>query len=91
MATIPIDGVTYDEATQPCEIAAALRVVKVKRTVGGQLLETEIRSPVSQNRIKLQEVPIAELNSLIEHYENACSVLTGSTRRRYRKTFRYSC
>ena len=89
MPVITIDGVSYDSVTQPCEIAAALRVVKTKRAMGEQLVETEIRSPVSQKRIKLREAPVSELNDEIAYYDGLCAAKTGGPRGRFRKTMRY--
>ena len=89
MTAIKINGVTYTTETQPCEIAAALRVVRTKRAMGEQLLESEIRSPVSQNRLRLKDVPISELNEEIAYYDGLCAAKTGGTRARYRKTMRF--
>jgi hypothetical protein len=89
MPTIKIEGVTYDVSTQPCEIAAALRVIRTKRAMGQQLVETEIRSPVSQKRLRLKEVPPAELNDEIAYYDGLCAAKTGGKPNRYRKTMRF--
>lgn len=90
MPVINIEGATYDVTTQPCEIAAALRIVRTKRAMGQMIVETEIRSPVSQNRLKLKEVPLSELDNEIAYYDGLCSASTGSSaRNRYRKTMRY--
>lgn len=89
MATIVIQGVTYDVTTQPCEIAAALKVVRTMRAMGQQVLETEFRSPVSQRRIRLKDVPLSELNDEIAYYDNACSAKSGGGRNRYAKSMRY--
>lgn len=89
MATIVIQGVTYDVALQPCEIADALRVVRTMRAMGQQVLETEFRSPVSQRRIRLKDVSLSELNDEIAYYDSACNVKNGRGRNRFAKSMRY--
>lgn len=88
MAVIVIEGVTYDVTVQTCEIAAALKVVRTKRAMGQQVLETEFRSPVSQRRIRLKDVPLSELNDEIAFYDRACSLKSGG-RNRFAKSMRY--
>lgn len=88
MAAVKINGVTYDTEIQPCEIAEALRAVKIMKASGQMVTESEIRSPVSQRRIKVSEGSASDLDELIAFYGAACTLKTKGTRGRYAKRMR---
>jgi hypothetical protein len=51
MATVKLGGVDVDQE-DPCALYQALYSAKLQLLAGERVEETEIRSPVSQNRIR---------------------------------------
>ncbi len=88
MTTIMLGGVAVD-LDDPCALYAALYAAKLKLLGGEQLEESEIRSPVSQNRIRLSIANIPAIERELMRLSAACTLKTTGQRGRYRKTMRY--
>lgn len=86
--TIKIGGVDYS-TDDPCTIADALRGVKAQRSAGEQILETERRSPVSQERLQFQPASSSDITSEIAYWDNLCKIKTTGRRSNYAAGFRY--
>lgn len=88
MATmITIAGVTVD-AEDPCALYQALYAAKLKLLAGERIEETEVRSPVTHQRIKVSGTSIAALDAELMRLATACSAKNGK-RSRYAKTMRF--
>jgi hypothetical protein len=89
MATIvKIDGQLVD-IEDPCALATALRGVRYKRLSGGQIEESEIRSPVMHQRIKVASSTLAQLDAEINRLDDLCRKKNGQCRVGRRWSFRY--
>jgi hypothetical protein len=85
---VKIDGVLVD-IEDPCALATALRSVKYKRIAGGQIEESEIRSPVMQQRIKVASSSLTDLDAEINRLDDLCRKKNGQCRVSRRWSFRY--
>ncbi|ARO22936.1 hypothetical protein TAL182_CH01123 [Rhizobium sp. TAL182] len=85
---VKIDGVLVD-IDDPCALATALRAVRYKRITGGQIEESEIRSPVMQQRIKVASSTVAQLDAEIQRLDDLCRQKNGQCRVSRRWRFRY--
>lgn len=85
---IKIAGMTVD-ADDPCSMYAALAAVKAKRLAGEQIEESEIRSPVMQQRVKLASSSIADIDKELVRLQAACQAKTNGCRpsRRWKLRF----
>lgn len=90
MATIVLGGATVD-MDDPCALYQALYAAKLKLLAGERVEETEIRSPVSQNRIRVSIANMAAIDAELQRLSVACTAKTTGQPGRYRKTMRYSC
>lgn len=88
MTTVTINGVAVDLA-DPCALWEALYAVKLRLLAGEEIEETEIRSPVSQNRIRIARGNMAALDAELMRLQSACEKARTGKRIRYRKTMRY--
>ena len=79
MNMVKIDGAMVD-MDDPCALATALRGIKYKRVAGGQIEESEIRSPVMQQRIKVASSSLADLDAEINRLDNLCRQKNGQCR-----------
>lgn len=84
---VKIGGVLVD-AEDPCALYAALAAAKAKRLAGEQIEETEIRSPVMHQRLKVASSSIADIDKELVRLQAACQAKTGCRPSR-RWTFRY--
>lgn len=85
---VKIDGAMVD-IEDPCALATALRGVKYKRVSGGQIEESEIRSPVMQQRIKVASSSLSDLDAEINRLDDLCRQKNGQCRVGRRWAFRY--
>lgn len=85
---VKIDGVMVD-MEDPCALAMALRAVRLKRLSGAQIEESEIRSPVMHQRIKLASSSLADLEAEITRLDGLCREQNGQCRVSRRWNFRY--
>lgn len=85
---VKIDGVLVD-IDDPCALATALRVVKYKRISGGQVEESEIRSPVMHQRIKVASSSLGDLDAEINRLDDLCRQKNGQCRVSRRWSLRY--
>ncbi|MDO3434341.1 hypothetical protein QWJ46_16800 [Rhizobium sp. CBN3] len=85
---VKIDGVLVD-IEDPCALATALRGVKYKRISGGQVEESEIRSPVMHQRIKVASSSLADLDAEINRLDDLCRQKNGQCRVSRRWSLRY--
>jgi hypothetical protein len=90
MATIKLGGAVVD-MDDPCALHQALYSAKLKLLAGEQMEETEIKSPVSQNRIRVSKANMAAIDAELQRLAAACTKKTTGQSGRYRKTMRYSC
>ncbi|WP_145964862.1 MULTISPECIES: hypothetical protein [Rhizobium] len=85
---VKIDGVLVD-IDDPCALATALRGVKYKRISGGQVEESEIRSPVMHQRIKVASSSLGDLDAEINRLDDLCRQKNGQCRVSRRWSLRY--
>ncbi|MDI7864308.1 hypothetical protein MRS76_20425 [Rhizobiaceae bacterium n13] len=85
---VKIDGTLVD-MDDPCALATALRAVRYKRISGGQIEESEIRSPVMHQRIKVASSTIAQLDAEIVKLDELCRQKNGQCRIGRRWSLRY--
>ena len=85
---VKIDGAMVD-MDDPCAMATALRGVRIKRVTGGQIEESEIRSPVMHQRIKVASSTIAQLDTEIQRFDDLCRQKNGQCRVGRRWSLRY--
>ncbi len=85
---ITIAGMPVD-ADDPCAMYAALAAVKAKRLAGEQIEESEIRSPVMQQRVKIASSSIADIDKELVRLQEACMAKTNGCRpsRRWKLRF----
>ncbi len=85
---ITIAGMLVD-AEDPCAMYAALAAVKAKRLAGEQIEESEIRSPVMQQRVKIASSSIADIDKELIRLQAACQAKTTGCRpsRRWKLRF----
>ncbi len=73
----------------PCALYVALYGVRVKRLAGGQLEESEIRSPLMHQRIKLNSSSMSDIDGELARLKAACELKTNGQRTRYAKRIRF--
>lgn len=82
-------GGTLIDVEDPCALYAALAAAKAKRLAGGQVEETEIRSPVMHQRLKVSSSSIADIDKELVRLQAACQAKTSGCRPGRRWQFRY--
>lgn len=87
MPTITLAGVSVD-AEDPCALYQALYSAKLKLLAGERIEETEIRSSVSQRRIKVSLASMKDIDAELLRLASACSAKNGK-RSRYAKEMRF--
>lgn len=85
---VKIGGVTVD-ADDPCALYAALAAAKAKRLAGEQVEETEIRSPVMHQRLKVAASSIADIDKELVRLQAACQAKTTGCRPSRRWSLRF--
>lgn len=88
MSTIKIAGATAD-TDDPCALYQALYIAKIKRLGGEQIEETEIRSPVMHQRLKVASCSIADIDAELVRLQAACQQKTTGCRPSRRWKMRY--
>lgn len=86
--TVKIGGVMVD-IDDPCALYAALAAAKAKRLAGGQVEETEIRSPVMHQRLKVASSSIADIDKELVRLQAACQAKTSGCRPGRRWSLKY--
>lgn len=76
---IKIAGFLVDPE-DPCAMYAALATAKTKRLAGEQIEESEIRSPVMQQRIKVASSSMADIDKELVRLQAACQAKTTGRR-----------
>ena len=90
MANMVIIGGASIDANDPCALYQALYAQKLKMIAGERIEETEVRSSVSQRRIKLSPANMAALDAELMALSAACSAKSGGGRRaRYAMSMRF--
>ena len=89
MANVTINGVIVD-IDDPCALYQALYSAKLRLLAGEEVEETEIRSPVSQNRIRVARANIGAIDAELMKLAAACHAKTSGKRARFAKGMRYS-
>lgn len=84
---IKIAGVTVD-AENPCALYQALYSAKLKLIAGERVEETEVRSPVTHQRVRVSVGSVAALDAELMRLAAACSALSGK-RSRYAKSVHF--
>lgn len=84
---IKLGGVEVD-AEDPCALYQALYAAKLKLLAGERVEETEVRSPVTLQRVRVSVANIAALDDELMRLAAACSAKKGK-RARYAKTMRF--
>lgn len=82
-----IAGVQVD-AEDPCALYQALYTAKLKLIAGERVEETEVRSPVTHQRVRVAVGNVAALDAELMRLASACSAKQGK-RSRYAKTVRF--
>lgn len=87
---IKLNGTMVD-TSDPCALWQALYAVKLKRLAGGQIEETEIRSPVTHRRLKAASCSMSDLDAELDKLGTACALKTNPTaqRTRFAKRIRF--
>lgn len=87
---VKIGSATVD-AEDPCALYAALYAVRAQRLAGGQIEESEIRSPVMQQRIKVASSSMSDIDAELSRLNAACELKTTGkvTRTRFAKRIRF--
>jgi hypothetical protein len=85
---VKIAGIPVD-ADDPCALYAALAAAKAKRLAGEQIEESEIRSPVMQQRVKVASSTIADIDKELVRLQAACQAKTTGCRPSRRWSLRY--
>lgn len=85
---VKIGGILVD-VEDPCALYAALAAAKAKRLAGGQVEETEIRSPVMHQRLKVASSSIADIDKELVRLQAACQEKTSGCRPSRRWRMRY--
>lgn len=88
MNSVKIGGVTVD-VEDPCALYAALAAAKTKRLAGEQVEETEIRSPVMHQRLKVASSSMADIDAELVRLQAACMAKTNGCRPSRRWKFRF--
>jgi hypothetical protein len=94
MANLVTIGGTRVDAADPCALWQALYAAKLKLLANENVEETEVRSPVSQRRIRLSAATPALLKALDDELRllaSACTLKTTGQRSRYAKKLRFVC
>ncbi|WP_107341040.1 hypothetical protein [Agrobacterium pusense] len=90
MANMVKIGSAMVDVEDPCALYAALYAVRAQRIAGGQIEESEIRSPVMQQRIKVASSSLADIDSELSRLRAACELKTTGRRTRFAKRIRFS-
>jgi hypothetical protein len=88
MTMVTINGSSVD-VDDPCALYQALYAVKLKILAGDHVEETEVRSPVTLNRIRVAAANLAAIDRELMKLSEACTLKTTGRRARYRKIMRY--
>lgn len=86
--TVKIAGLLVD-VDDPCQLYAALAAAKAKRLAGEQVEESEMRSPVMHQRIKVSSSSIADIDKELVRLQAACQAKTTGRRPGARWQMRY--
>lgn len=87
MTPIKLAGVEVD-ADDPCALYQALYAAKLKLLAGERVEETEVRSPVTHQRVRVAVGNIPALDAELMRLAAACSAKQGK-RSRFAKTLRF--
>lgn len=85
---VKIAGLLVD-IDDPCAMYAALAAAKAKRLAGEQVEETEMRSPVMHQRIKVASSSLADIDKELVRLQAACQAKTSGQRPGRRWQMRY--
>lgn len=85
---VKILGISVD-IDDPCALYAALAAAKAKRLAGEAIEETEVRSPVMQQRVRVASSSIAEIDKELVRLQAACQAKTTGCRPSRRWRMRY--
>ncbi|MCC4296305.1 MAG: hypothetical protein R3184_13970 [Aurantimonas coralicida] len=83
-----IGGVSVDPA-DPCATWQALYAVRLQFVAGQRTEEIEVRSPVSNRRVKFGAANIAALDQELARLAKACDEKNGKPRTRFAKSVRF--
>ncbi|KQV27591.1 hypothetical protein ASC97_04230 [Rhizobium sp. Root1203] len=86
--SVKIGSVTID-ADDPCALYAVLYTARVKRLAGEQIEESEIRSPVMHQRIKVASSSITDIDKELVRLQAACQAKTTGCRPTRRMRLRF--
>jgi hypothetical protein len=85
---VKIGGIIVD-VEDPCALYAVLAAARTKRLAGEQLEESEIRSPVMHQRIKVSSSSIADIDKELVRLQAACQAKTTGCRPTRRMRLRF--
>lgn len=88
MTMVTINGSSVD-ADDPCALYQALYVVKFKILTGEYVEETEVRSPVTLNRIRIAAANLKAIERELGDLKDACMRKRTGSPARYRKIMRH--
>ena len=85
---IKLGGVEVDQ-DDPCALWQALYGAKLKLLAGDQLEEIEIRSPVTQRRMRVAKANMAAIDAELTRLKGACDLKLTGRRGRFAKRIRF--
>jgi hypothetical protein len=86
--SVKIGSVTID-ADDPCALYAVLYAARIKRLAGEQIEESEIRSPVMHQRIKVASSSLTDIDKELVRLQAACQAKTTGCRPTRRMRLRF--
>lgn len=89
MAGIVVIASVQVDAEDPCALYQALYAAKLKLLAGERVEETEVRSPVTHQRIRVSVSSMAALDAELMRLAGACSAKTSGHRSRFAKRMRF--
>ncbi|ORE90991.1 hypothetical protein [Aurantimonas sp. 22II-16-19i] len=86
---ILVGGVSVDP-DDPCALWQALYNVKLRFISGERVEEVEIKSAITNRRVRYGKSDMAGIDAEIARLQVLCAEKTGGPRRRYAKRFRFT-
>ncbi len=85
---IKLGGAEIDQ-DDPCALYQALYAAKLKLLAGDQIEEIEIRSPVTQRRMRVSKANMQAIDLELSRLMSACEMKRTDRRGRYAKRMRF--
>lgn len=89
MADLVQIGAATVDPEDPCATWQALYAVRLQFVAGQRTEEIEVRSPVSNRRVRFGKADIAALDQELARLADACNRQNGGARKRFAKSVRF--